>query len=252
MIERMRQQYLRKLGAIFRDPARSATHPQPAVLNEEPGTIPTNEVPAERYLATLSDIDRHQVLDFLAFVPTLSATVGKVRLGVNAVGSTVRPPEENFRPIDDIDLRILNSAPKDSEERKEVVATLRNTVRDYLDQRGVKYLERDETVTQARKSAFIHFYNDDPSFLTQPEAGLPLHFSISGADNPDLDEYLKEERRQGFHYSPLYLEYSAGGETVAGSLAAAMLAESVRKGNVINIPSLGITITKDDLTPKSE
>lgn len=35
--------------------------------------------------------------------------------------------------------------------------------------------------------------------------------------------------------------------TVAGTFAAAMIIDSLMKGNAVNIPSLGITITKDDL-----
>ncbi len=169
---------------------------------------PSNEVPPEQYLSTLADVDKRKVEDFLGYARTLSAALGNIRIGVNAVGSTVRPPDQNFRPIGDIDLRILNSAPHDSPERTSAVAAIRDGLRGYLVQQGTDFREEDCTITQARKSEYIDFYNDDPSFKTLPNDGLPLHISISGVDNPDLDAYMKLEGTEGFYYSPLYSEPS--------------------------------------------
>ena len=196
MIEKARWQPLRNLGAIARDAARR-------IPNEHLRYALANEVSPVKYLNSLAEVDRRHVLEFLVFASHLATRI-EPRIAINAVGSTVRPPDQNFRPIGDIDLRILNSAPTGSDERRRAVEVMRTAIRDWLEQKGIKFEERDATVTQARHSDYVDFYNDDPSFLTEPTQGLPLHLSISGVPNYDLDEHLRQERRRGLYYSPLF------------------------------------------------
>lgn len=192
---------LRRIPQQLLGLGRTAARPVEAVANRVAAVMEGRgayELTPEAYLERLSPADRANVQEIVDLAGTLRGTLG-VRVGVLAVGSTVRPPEQNFRPIGDIDLRVLNSAPADSEERKAAVEGIRRVTRGYLTGRGIKFREEDVTVSQARKSAWIDFYNDDPSFETTPRLPdgqeLPLHISVSGVDNGDLDWYVGVHRK---------------------------------------------------------
>lgn len=185
---------------------RTALRPVEAVANRVTALVEgrgVGELTPEAYLERLSPVDRANVTEIVDLASTLRGVAG-VRIGVLAVGSTVRPPEQNFRPIRDIDLRVLNSAPADSEERKAAVEAIRRVVRGCLTGRGVKFREEDATIIQARKSEWIDLYNCDPSFITTPQLPdgqeLPLHISISGVDNGDLDWYVGAHRKGDSHF----------------------------------------------------
>lgn len=76
----------------------------------------TRELLPGAYLDGLTAQDRQQVLRFVGFTQSLREKLPGVRIGVIAVGSTTRPESDRHHPAEDIDLRILNSAPMNSEQ----------------------------------------------------------------------------------------------------------------------------------------
>ncbi len=173
-----------------------------------------NELSRETYLASLSEHDRAHVADFLTYASELRALLNEVGLAVTVVGSSTRPESERHHPIEDIDLRILNSAPPGSEQRQQVVESIKNSIRAHLQTMGMKFEEDNVTVSsimvrstsgsgQRELEPFLDWYNDDPSFVVKYPEGLPLHISISGLYNLDLDRYLRKEREHNGRFALL-------------------------------------------------
>lgn len=162
-----------------------------------------SEQRAEAYLATLDKATRVNVTRFVDFARELQPRMGETRIAVIAVGSSTRPEERNH-PVHDIDLRILNSAEPVSEARLATIRTIGDAVRDYLQSAQIPSVESRRTANESMVPAdswlgksFEDFYNRDPSFTTKLGDGLPLHISLSGADNFALDQYLQIEKDRG-------------------------------------------------------
>ncbi len=120
---------------------------------------------------------------------------------MTAVGSSVRAEVKRHHPMEDIDLRILNSAPVNSQLRQHTIDLIRDSVKDYLQAIGVEFEEDSATVSTrwVRESRgglvpFVDWYNNDPSFTVKYPEGHPLQISISGVDNFDLETYLRKEQ----------------------------------------------------------
>lgn len=180
------------------------------------GRIPergTRELPVDAYLDGLTEHDRQQVLQFVEFARSLRERLPGVKIGVIAIGSTTRPESDRHHPTEDIDLRILNSAPMNSEQQKVVIRDIISLTRDYLEQEGTEFEEVEHTVEtrmiwggsgdDKELMPFVDWYNTNHSFVTKPKEGLPLHVSISGTDAWDLDTHLVEERKHGGRFSVL-------------------------------------------------
>lgn len=212
MLETLRAKYFRTsqngridLGAIFRN----------AVI--EPTS--NNEIPKDTYLEGLVEVDRIHVEGFLDFAKRLHGSLEGLGMAVIAVGSSVRSEEQRHHPTQDIDLRVLNAM--DSVDLRTVaVASIRDGIRGYLQAGGLEFEESDDTtevrmvkgesydpVTKVSVPSllpFMDWYNNDPSFVVKFAEGLPLHLSISGHDNPDMEYYLSKERANNSTFSLLY------------------------------------------------
>lgn len=171
----------------------------------------THELPPETYLATLTAQDREHIQDFLTFTRSLGVNLRERQLAVIAVGSSVRPESQRYHPIRDIDLRILNNTPVNIKERQRTVEFITDFVRDYLKKTRMEFEENKTTVsqrmvlsTQRELVPYVDWYNRDPSFKVSYPEGLPLHISISGPDNWDLETYLRRERQHNACFSLLY------------------------------------------------
>jgi hypothetical protein len=174
-------------------------------------------IPSEFY-DRLTPENRGDVRDFVAFAQRLRARVVDPTtreipaIGVIAVGSTLRSPQGLAHAPEDIDLRLLHSFAKNSPERELAVRSMRDEVRSYLYGVTKSFQEMDQTVRVYQFPAgdkkgylpWADFYNQDPAFVTTVSGRLPLHISISGVDNPPLDEYLHHERQYNGHFALLY------------------------------------------------
>lgn len=136
--------------------------------------------------------------------------MGDVQIAVTVVGSSTRSEEKRHHPVRDIDLRILNSADPNSDLRLSTVGTIREAVRGYLEESQVTFDENEVTMEERMVSGFgfdpdtgkrieelmpyVDWYNNDPSFTTNSDTGIPLHISISGIDNFSLPKYLQKEQ----------------------------------------------------------
>lgn len=170
-----------------------------------------NELTPQSYLESLGEQDRTHVQQFLTYARALHQSLNGVEVAVTAVGSSVRTETERHHPVGDIDLRVLNSAPVNSELRQHVVGFIRDSVRSHLQATGAELEEDDATVSSrmVRESRggsvpFVDWYNNDPSFTVRYPEGLPLQVSISGADNYDLGTYLRKEREHNGHFAVLF------------------------------------------------
>ncbi|MEK7502417.1 MAG: hypothetical protein AAB609_02735 [Patescibacteria group bacterium] len=171
------------------------------------------ECSPEVYLEGLTEQNRQQVVQFVKFTQSLREKLPGVRIGVIAIGSTTRPKSDRHHPAEDIDLRILNSAPINSEQQKVAIGHIINATRDYLRQEGVEFEEANHTVEtrmvwgysgdKKELMPYVDWYNTNPSFVTKPKVGLPLHISISGTDAWDLETHLAEEKKHGGSFSVL-------------------------------------------------
>ena len=113
------------------------------------GRIPergTRELSPEAYLDGLTEQDRQQILQFVEFARSLRERLPGVRFGVIAIGSTTRPEIERHHPAEDIDLRVLNSTPVNSEQQKVVIGNIMSAIRDHLRQEGMESEEANHTV----------------------------------------------------------------------------------------------------------
>lgn len=155
----------------------------------------------EAYLATLDGATRQSVEQFAEFATRLQEQMGDTKIAVLVVGSSTRPESKRHHEVEDIDLRVLNS---EVGERENAVNSIQNAVRDYLHYFNIPFEEEDCTIEgrivdsvledgHHEPIEFVDWYNTDPSFLTHPSSGLPLHISISGIDNIPSDQYLSAE-----------------------------------------------------------
>lgn len=173
----------------------------------------SNELPHDEYLASLSEIDKAKVISFIDYTKTLGQSLG-VGLAITAVGSTVKQEAERHHIPEDIDLRVLNTASPESQERTVAIERIKDVVRDYF--RG-KYIPIDEencTVCtrmvwgssggKEELLPFADWYNNDPSFIAKYPEGLPLQISISGVNNYDMRTYLRKEREHNARFALLY------------------------------------------------
>lgn len=158
-----------------------------------------HELPVQTYLQTLKTRNRQNVQNFAAFLQSVDPDT--THLALIAVGSSVRPQTLQDHPVEDIDLRILNSAPTDSAKRKVVIAFLLNGIRGYLTDK-FEFEESKHTVT-SYKSGYIGWYNTDPSFVARRHKRFPLHISVSGIDNYPMNRYLTKERQHNGYFSLL-------------------------------------------------
>ncbi len=177
----------------------------------------SHELSAEVYLGSLSASDRSHVEHFLSFTRTLRFTpTGPHLAAVIAVGSTTRPEAGRHHPAEDIDLRILNSAPsKGTNLREHMVDYIEDSVRGYLQSSGIDFQEF--AYTSLRQMGWAkepglkvlrpYFYVDtstEPSFLANYPDGLPLHLSVSGVEGWPTMDYLKAEREHNQYFALLY------------------------------------------------
>jgi len=164
-----------------------------------------SELRTEAYLDSLDEISRRKVDEFSDFSRRLQDQLRAVQIAVTAVGSSTVSEERRHHPVEDVDLRILNSAPPHSMDRSSAILSIREGVRGYLMKNGDQFVEDNSTLEERLIKGkvggrdtlipFVSWYNDDPSFLVQGE-GLPLHISISGIDNYELDRYLGLESKK--------------------------------------------------------
>jgi len=173
-----------------------------------------NELSIEAYLENLTEQDRENVQRFLTLAEELDEDLPFFRIAVTAVGSTTFPEEKRLQPPEDIDLRILNSAPENSLERETAILELQGSMRKQLMEQKLGFTEDHSTgfkrivegYSGGKKELlpFVDYYNNDPSFTVQFPEGLPFHISLSGVDNYNLDSYLKKERKDNGHFALLY------------------------------------------------
>lgn len=169
-----------------------------------------HEISATDYMASLAVEDRQRIVDFLSVTSIFKTTLNaETRIGILAVGSSLRPEALRYHPVRDLDLRILNSAPSDSEERKQVIVKLQEGIRCHLLAAGTPFEEKDHTL-EVRTVKSNHglvdwqdWYNNDPSFEVTAKNGHPLHLSISGVGNYDLDTYVRKNRESKGYFSVL-------------------------------------------------
>ena len=202
------------IGRYFRRTSQGRPDVVSASLNVVGDPRSNNELTSSAYLESLSEQDRINVARFLRFAATLGERIPGVRVAVCAVGSTARPEAQRDHSVKDIDLRILNSAPVNSEERTAAVVAIRDAIRGYLTEQQVQFIEEDCTVSTGmvwgssggnkESIPFADWYNNDPSFTARYSEGLPLQISISGADNYDLDTYLRKDREHNGHFALLH------------------------------------------------
>lgn len=204
MLERIKARFLRKTP-------QGRLDIRATVQNLVVETRSVNELTTSAYLETLNEQDRAHVQDFLSYAEVLHQSLNGVDLAVTAAGSSVRSEAQRHQPMGDIDLRVLNSAPVNSELRQNTVDFIRDSIRGYLQSTGVKFEEDKATeetnwVKESRGDMvpFLDWYNNDPSFTVNYPEGHPLHFSISGVDNFDLQKYLRIEREHNGYFVVLY------------------------------------------------
>ncbi|MBI2031453.1 MAG: hypothetical protein HYT08_02450 [Candidatus Levybacteria bacterium] len=179
------------------------------------------EIPSSEYLDTLSGIDRERVQRLIAAFQENGQFFQGEKIGVIAIGSSVKPERKRFHPLNDIDLRILNSAPANTAMRVGLIDRTIDTVSDFAKQYGldfryfpdhtesykvVKVTMFGENGKAIRETGpfFLDYNNHDPSFVIKgPEGSLPLHVSISAAPEDTLQRHLQEERRQNQYFSVL-------------------------------------------------
>lgn len=207
------------LEKLREKPPQSKREPQGSEFSEATKRGP-NEVARDFYLETLSDIDRQRVTGFvLAFQVRAEQFQGE-KVGIIAFGSSVKPEHMRFHPVEDIDLRVLTSAPASSSKQSDLIQRAIDIIREYADgqeqgfefypdctaYRRVLELTTSDPVTGKRKKEigpyFVDYDNNDPSFFIHaPKGGLPLHVSISGPGKETLDSHIKKEHAQKQHFS---------------------------------------------------
>ncbi len=183
-----------------------------AFKNKEPRS--RYELSAEEYLKALTEQDRENMQSILSFTESLDQKLPYARIAITAVGSTMYPKEQRHHPAEDIDLRILNSAPVNSLEREDTILELQDAIRNHLTEQELDYTEDDRTVStkliegysggEKELVPFTDYDNSDLSFTVQFPQGLPFHISLSGLNNIDLDSYLEAERKNNGHFALLY------------------------------------------------
>lgn len=183
-------------------------------LGREPKS--DHELTSDAYLETLRERDRVKVIGFVNFIRGLGEELSKdgVKIAVIAVGSTTLPKEQRRHQAKDIDLRVLNSKPTNSGERKTAVITLQEAVKQYLIDSQIEFEENNETAyekimedysgNKRMPARYVDYNNDDPSFVARFTGGLLLHISISGVSSWDLGTHLHEERRHNGSFAVLY------------------------------------------------
>ncbi len=182
-----------------------------------------NEITPEQYFATLSENDKKNVEEVIDFFKNLQNVISDVKIAVLAVGSTVLPEKERSHPPEDIDLRVLNSSPSESEERENTINLIRDAIKAYMKVNRFDFMEENSTAIRHMVPErhlnlktgkwekdlipYYDWYNNDPAFIIfyDDEENLPLHISISGVDNHDLDTYLRLERKAKNHFAVLLL-----------------------------------------------
>lgn len=150
------------------------------------GRIRNHELSPNSYLASLSELDKKRVSDFIDFASDLDQSIG-VGIAVTAVGNTVIPQAQRQQTAKYIDLRILNEAFPQTEKRTAAVQGINGAVSGYL--------------LQTRSDFTIH---DPMVFVTVYPDGLPIHISISGVSDDDMDTFLKKKREQDANFVLLY------------------------------------------------
>lgn len=163
----------------------------------------SKEISAERYLATLSDIDRQRVAGLVGAFESSIIRLQGAKVGIIAVGSSVKPEKERRHPTRDIDLRIVSSHPYTNPQRQQVIEETVSVVEEYA-RTQVDY-KHNPHYTEVHQGPFFLNYDDkSPSFIIQGREGsLPLHVSISSHPDDTLEFHLAEEKRQDQHFSVL-------------------------------------------------
>lgn len=172
-----------------------------------------NELTYDEYLASLSEVDKAKVIGFIDYTKTLGQSLG-VGLAITAVGSTLRQAAERHHMPEDIDLRVLNTASPESQERTVAIERIKDAVRDYFRGKHIPIDEQNCTVStrmvwgssgdKKELLPFVDWYNNDPSFIAKYPEGLPLQISISGVDNYDMSTYLRKEREHNTRFALLH------------------------------------------------
>lgn len=146
------------------------------------------------YLANLSEFDRLHVLHFLGFIMGLQTMFPDTDIAVIAVGSSTKPKTKRKDPINDLDFRILNSEATNSNTRQSIIACIQTAIHGYLEENQIPFDYSENTRTINHVTGWVDWYNNDPSFITKQDQGLPLHISVSGLNNPPLRKYLRKEK----------------------------------------------------------
>lgn len=162
-----------------------------------------NEVLKTDYLDTLKTYDRQNVESFIAAFSSPKTDFRGEQVALLAYGSSVRPPEKRDHSVEDIDIRILSSAPADSDLQKTLIQTAIEITQRFVEQQGWKS-SFDPNCTTSQRGVYLDYDNRDPSFKLKPSnGGLPLHISISGPGVDTLDSHIYQERCQRQHFSIL-------------------------------------------------
>lgn len=207
MIESFKERFLRKTPQGRPDVMGSLRN-----LVGDPRS--SNELTYDEYLASLSEVDKAKVIGFIDYTKKISQSLG-VGLAITAVGSTVRQEAERHHAPEDIDLRVLNTASPESQERTAAIEKIKDAVRDYFRGKHIPIDENNCTVStrmvwgssDGKKKEllpFLDWYNNDPSFIAKYPEGLPLQVSISGVDNYDMSTYLRKEREHNARFALLH------------------------------------------------
>lgn len=176
-----------------------------------------NEIDSKNFLNSLSDVDRKNVEGVVLFIEKInlinSLTDQNVKVGIIAVGSSVKPEKYRTHRVGDIDLKVLNSADLGSWKRKNVVARLRVEMErnlkinhQFISYENTEYLKRRFTLLDGMQEEKA-YDDEDPCFKTLPlpTEGLPLHVCISGIKKPEMRMHILTERKEGKFFSPLFI-----------------------------------------------
>lgn len=194
----------------------------------KPPEFGVHEIPYRTYLETLGQSDLANVRRVVSTVAELNrdfqngqvicgcdivstdGTVNKLKYGVIAVGSTVRPENKRTHYPKDIDLRVVSNTPDSHHSRAASISFVREALIGEFQKSAIRYEEFEPTAnnypaetTDHKVADWISNDKDDHSFVVRFRRGLPVHVSISGMSQPDTDSHLMEERRRGGHFSIL-------------------------------------------------
>jgi len=172
-----------------------------------------HELFPEAWFSSLNETDRVHVTDFVNYIKTYYPATTLFPTAITAVGSSVRSEAARHHPPKDIDIRILSDTPPLSEERREEIVQLRNTIRGYLEENHIPFEEIDFTVKRRmvridapkeEYAEYIDYNNNDTSFEVAHEDGLPLHISIAGETSFNMEKYLRTEREHNASFVLLF------------------------------------------------